>query len=137
ATDKCISYSASNLPCPKSCNDGTKIKRTPVSKFRFVNSSNIQDEIYKNSTVSANMIVYSDFMNYKSGVYIHQTGLSTGSHAVIIIGWGIENNIPYWLVQNSWGQDWGEKGYFKIIRGNDHCGIESSVTTGDPKCVKE
>merc|ERR1711971_1541988 len=36
-------------------------------------------------------------------------------------------STPYWLVANSWNYDWGDKGTFKIIRGKDHCGIESGV----------
>jgi len=40
---------------------------------------------------------------------------------------------PYWLVANSWNYDWGDKGTFKILRGQDHCGIESGVVAGLPK----
>lgn len=41
-----------------------------------------------------------------------------GAHSVLIVGWGqyIENGkkIPYWICKNSWGIDWGDKGFFKI-----------------------
>lgn len=57
-----------------------------------------------------------------------------GGHAVKIIGWGTENGSPYWLVANSWNTDWGDLGgYFKILRGVDECGIESSIVAGMPK----
>jgi len=35
----------------------------------------------------------------------------------------VENNTPYWTVANSWNDDWGYKGFFKIKRGSDECGI--------------
>jgi C1A family cysteine protease len=41
---------------------------------------------------------------------------TTIDHAVEIVGFGIENDIKYWTVRNSWGADWGEEGYFRILR---------------------
>ena len=38
-----------------------------------------------------------------------------------------ENGEDYWLVNNSWNSDWGDKGTFKILRGVDECGIEDEV----------
>jgi len=55
-----------------------------------------------------------------------------GGHAIKIMGWGVEDGTPYWLVANSWNEDWGDKGTFKILRGQDECGIESGVVAGMP-----
>lgn len=35
--------------------------------------------------------------------------------------------MKYWLAANSWGTNWGENGYFRILRGENHCEIESFV----------
>ena len=67
------------------------------------------------------------------GVYRHVTGEVLGGHAVKILGWGTENGTPYWLVANSWNYDWGDKGYFKILRGSNECGIEEDIFAGIPK----
>ncbi|XP_035233298.1 cathepsin B-like isoform X2 [Stegodyphus dumicola] len=96
-------------------------------------AAQIQAELYKSGPVEAAFTVYSDFVNYKSGVYQHVAGEEMGGHAVRILGWGVENGTPYWLVANSWNTDWGDKGYFKILRGSDECGIESSIVAGIPK----
>ncbi|CAC5377636.1 CTSB [Mytilus coruscus] len=66
-------------------------------------------------------------------VYKHTTGSALGGHAIKLIGWGTENGDKYWLVANSWNPDWGNAGFFKILRGNDECGIESGIVGGEPK----
>lgn len=49
-----------------------------------------------------------------SGVYQHVTGEMVGGHAVRILGWGVENGTPYWLVGNSWNTDWGDNGEWPL-----------------------
>ncbi|PIO63790.1 hypothetical protein TELCIR_14599 [Teladorsagia circumcincta] len=61
---------------------------------------------------------------------MHTAGKATGSHAVKIIGWGKERDTPYWIIANSWHNDWGEKGFFRMIRGINDCGIETLVDAG-------
>ena len=46
---------------------------------------------------------------------------------------GTENGTPYWLVANSWSTQWGEDGFFKILRGKNECGIEGQVFAGHAK----
>jgi len=89
-------------------------------------------ELMENGPAEAAFTVYEDFMNYKSGVYKHVNGQMLGGHAVKIMGWGEENGTPYWLVANSWNSDWGDNGTFKILRGEDHCGFESSIVAALP-----
>ncbi|XP_053607419.1 cathepsin B [Plodia interpunctella] len=92
----------------------------------------IRAELFTNGPVEGAFTVYSDLLLYKSGVYKHVQGDALGGHAVKILGYGVENGIKYWLIANSWNSDWGDNGFFKIIRGEDHCGIESSIVAGEP-----
>merc|ERR1719335_2170228 len=89
----------------------------------------------KYGPVAAGMTVYSDFENYVSGVYHRTTSTELGGHAIKIVGWGVENGTKYWKVQNSWNPYWGEKGFFRIVRGKNECGIEDQVT-GSPSGAK-
>jgi len=93
----------------------------------------IQTEIQKNGPVEASFSVYADFPTYRSGVYKQTSDDFLGGHAIKILGWGVEDSTPYWLVANSWNEDWGDKGFFKILRGSDECGIESGIVAGEPK----
>jgi len=90
------------------------------------------NEIYNHGPVEGSFTVYEDFVAYKKGVYEHTTGSALGGHAIKIIGWGVESGIPYWSCVNSWNTNWGEKGLFRIRRGNNECGIEGSVNAGLP-----
>lgn len=80
--------------------------------------------------------VFDDFYNYDGGVYTRTKGSKlAGGHAIKIIGWGTdsESNLPYWIVANSWGTDWGEDGFFRILRGSNECGIEAEIAAGIPR----
>ena len=72
--------------------------------------------------------VWSDLFSYGGGVYtLSATAVLVGGHAVSLVGWGVDQGVPYWICQNSWGTDWGESGFFRIVRGMDMCGIESTA----------
>uniref|UniRef100_A0A914MYI3 Peptidase C1A papain C-terminal domain-containing protein n=1 Tax=Meloidogyne incognita TaxID=6306 RepID=A0A914MYI3_MELIC len=107
----------------------------PVS-LQDSNETDIMKAIIEGGPVEANFIVYYDFFSYSEGVYEAGDGEEmAGGHAIRIIGWGHHNktDTPYWLIANSWGDQWGENGYFKIARGQDECLIESWGTNyGDP-----
>lgn len=66
----------------------------------------------------------SDFQFYGGGVFTkNQCPNSKVNHAVVIVGYGTENGIPFWKVRNSWGANWGEKGYLRMERGTGTCGL--------------
>ena len=64
------------------------------------------------------------------------TGSLLGGHAIKLMGFGVENGVDYWLVANSWNDEWGDDGFFKIKKGTNECGIESPIITGGPVAGK-
>jgi len=93
----------------------------------------IRAEIFANGSVEADFEVYADFPTYQSGVYQHLSGSYLGGHAIKVIGWGVENGTDYWLCVNSWNEGWGDAGTFKILSGENHCGIEGDIVAGTIK----
>lgn len=52
------------------------------------------------------------------------------NHCVTLVGYGVsESNLSYWRMKNSWGTNWGEHGYYRLLRGQGVCGINLAVTT--------
>lgn len=65
------------------------------------------------------------FNTYKSGIFQSPAPCGTTiNHAVLVVGFGKDSaGIPYWLIRNSWGSDWGESGYMRMRRGANVCGL--------------
>merc|ERR1712218_490730 len=62
------------------------------------------------------------FQSYRHGVITSRLCGKKLDHGVLAVGYGTEDGEEYFLVKNSWGASWGEKGYVKIGT-NDVCGI--------------
>lgn len=106
--------------------------------YSLNNETDIMIEIMESGPVQATMRVYRDFFSYSRGVYRHSAASRSeefGFHSVRLVGWGEEagyNPIKYWIAANSWGDWWGEDGYFRILRGSNECLIEDYVLAAWP-----
>lgn len=104
----------------------------------FVGEDEIREEILKNGPVTGLIYLTEDLYSYGGGVYENRNvAVYDQLHAVEIIGWGNDFGTPYWLVQNSFGNDWGENGTMKILRGRNELGIETYATAGIPLLTME
>ena len=88
----------------------------------------LKEMLYHMGPIAVSFQVVSDFRDYKEGIYNSSDCNSTEqdiNHAVVAVGFGEdgETKQKYWIIKNSWGESWGDKGYFKIQRGANMCGI--------------
>jgi len=73
------------------------------------------------------------FQHYTSGIITDASCGTELDHAVLVVGYGSEDGLDYWLVKNSWGTSWGNNGYVKILRTNSEddvgiCGVAAQAS---------
>lgn len=125
----CQQYQAKNMECSAintcmNCDPGTgcyvqaNYTKITISEYGSVTGDlNIMSEIYARGPVSA-YINANCIETYSGGINMYNTCATfTTNHAIQLNGWGTENGVDYWIARNSWGTYWGERGFFRIVRG--------------------
>lgn len=140
----CFPYQADgSVSCHSRCTNEVPMKA--ASHCVLNTELAIRKEIFTNGPVTAPVFLMDDFLVYRSGVYAESpTAMALSDarrqrilHAVKIVGWGKADGKNYWLIENSWGEDWGEHGYAKVLRGGDPekkegIVVETYVLAGTP-----
>ena len=79
------------------------------------------------------LLLFEDFINEYDGKSIYkgpkEGSKLLGGNSGKIVGWGIEKDVPYWIISNSWSYGWGVEGFFKMLRGKNICQVENNVVT--------
>lgn len=119
---------------PYTAKDGSCQKCSAVAQITSCSDVKPNDQISLKAAVAQQPVavaIEADtryFQSYSSGILTSTSCGTTLDHGVLVVGYGEENGQKYWLVKNSWGTSWGDKGYVKIARSestNDAgiCGI--------------
>ena len=113
----------------QTCKANANLGIAKVSSFYYSATSNedsIAAMLYNAGPLAIN-INATPLQFYKGGIFNPSSCSSSVNHGVAIVGYGTANGVPYWIVKNSWGENWGESGYFRIYRGKKLCGMTSTV----------
>jgi len=132
-TNECdIIFTNNRTVCPSS---KKAMHRFRCSTFANVenNETTIMKEIYKNGPVVCSYQIFEDFINEYDGKSIYkgpkEGSKLLGGNSGKIVGWGIEKDVPYWIISNSWSYGWGVEGFFKMLRGKNICQVENNIVT--------
>lgn len=126
-TEKCFPYQANNIACPGKCQDGkdwTKSHVCNCHKYQDCQGVNGMKNCLTTGPANFGFEVHQSFMHYKSGIYKCDNSRAMGGHAVVAMGY---SDAPecHFIVKNSWGDSWGDKGYFKFACGT--CEMDGGV----------
>lgn len=101
-----------------------------INNYYGINFRNVEEmkRVVSRQPVIAYFSVTNEFYFYRSGIFstseCGRDNCERVNHSVLIVGYGVENEVGYWLVKNSWGPNWGENGYFRIEMNSNMCCVE-------------
>lgn len=126
--EKDYTYTAEDRSC--------KAKKYPdrygIKGYKTLKPANVDGllKAINEQPVSVGIEVQNDFMHYTSGIYTNDNCGQALNHGVTAVGFNVEKDESksYFIVKNSWGNRWGEKGYIRMLvgHGNGTCGIANS-----------
>jgi hypothetical protein len=120
-------YTAKNGTCAYNKDSATAVD---VSTYTNVTKDNVDQMKAAVAKQPVSVSIEADkmvFQHYTSGVFDSSECGTKLDHAVLVAGYGTDSaGTPYWIMKNSWGTTWGEKGYMQvqIVDGAGICGIQ-------------
>jgi len=122
------------------CTGITKYPSVSIKQYGTIHNNihHIMAEIYVRGPVATGVNA-EPILDYHGGIYTDDSESKGINHIVSIVGWGKDpsSGNKHWIVRNSWGEYWGEAGFFRIEMGKNILGIESEVVWATPKSWTE
>jgi C1A family cysteine protease len=121
--EACYPYTPGDQNCTNLCSDWQK-RAVKITGWQEIGAAaGMKEWLSSKGPLAACFTVYDDFYAYRSGVYRHVEGAVAGGHCVCCVGY--DDVEKSWICKNSWGDGWGDKGYFRIAYGE--CGIDARM----------
>jgi len=144
--ETCNNYQAKNQQCSKDnqcytcipsgqCNAISNFTRWQVSEFANIQGeAQMKAEIFARGPISCGVDATAKLESYTGGIFEQKVNNPQINHIISVVGWGVENNVNFWIVRNSWGQPWGENGFFRIVTGpaDTNLAIQTDCSYGVP-----
>jgi len=144
--ESCNNYKAKNEGCSPlhqcgTCNQTgcfpiTSFTRWKVSQMGSVSGeSGMMAEVFARGPISCSIDATEELEAYTGGIFSEFVPVPVPNHIISVVGFGTDTDSgqDYWIVRNSWGQPWGEDGYFRIVRKMFYdLGITQSCHWGVP-----
>jgi C1A family cysteine protease len=110
-------YTARDGSCKKTCKPVVKPNKSVMGKTEAALAAAIQV-----GPVGVAVDASGGFQSYKTGIFSGPCGTQL-NHAILAVGSNSASATKYWIVKNSWGTSWGNKGYIHMAQGKNLCGI--------------
>lgn len=120
------------------CSEINNFPNVTISEYGIVRGENkMMAEIYARGPIACEVDA-TPLVHYQGGIY-SKTGIYEPNHMVSIVGWGysIIDNKHFWKIRNSWGEYWGEMGFFRVERGKNLLALEQNCAWAMPGSVSK
>jgi cathepsin L len=119
-------YTARDGSCKYSSSSATSVKTSGYTNVTADSPDSMKSALNSHVLSVAIEADQRVFQTYSSGIFNSSKCGTRLDHATNVVGWGESSGTPYWIMRNSWGKTWGDKGYMmlEIVSGKGICGIQ-------------
>jgi len=128
-SEKSYPYAEHNQDC-KYKKDRVIVNQVNYTSVEEGDEAALKSAVATKGPVSIGFSATNNLLHYNKGIFGDDfCDPERLNHGILVVGYGSEKGRDFWIVKNSWGIGWGEKGYFRTARNkNNMCGVASAAT---------